>query len=294
MANKLLFVIRRTTKISRYVDKRACNVPYIAWVITPSMKTKAKFLLCFAATCFAFVGAIHAQVLTDYQTVQPEVGPPAVSGYSGSVSSFNGTTRASQGQIFTNVLAIDSMTYNLFTTGSPQATTLTATFGQWDTTLNAFTGPTLSLGSFLVPTIGGWDSISIAGDDPIATFEISLDVTAANGGNLYTTNQNLSYAVMLTQVDGFGVSGSRGFGIGKTDGEADFLYGKGGLISNGGAYSNAGADYTFSQIAITPYVAPTPESGTVAALVGAALVAGLVGFRLRQRRQPALAPAATA
>ncbi len=256
------------------------------------MKTKAKSLLCFAATCFAFVGALQAQVLTNYQTVQPEAGPPAVSGYSGSVSSFNGTTRAAQGEIFTNVIAIDSMTYNLFTTGSPLATHLTATFGQWDTTLNAFTGSTLDLGTFLVPTIGGWDSISIGGDDPISTFAITLDITAANGGNLYTTNQNLSYAVMLTQVEGYGVSGSRGFGVGKTDGETDFLYGKGGLVSNTGAYSNAGADYTFSQIAITPYVAPTPESGTVAAIAGAVLVAGLVGFRLRQRRQMATLPVA--
>lgn len=254
------------------------------------MKTKAKFLLCFAATCFAFVGAIQAQVLTNYQTVQPEA--PGNSGFIGSISTFQGTTRATQGEIFTNVVAIDSMTYNLFTAGSPQATQLVATFGQWDTTLNAFTGPTLNLGTFNVPTLGGWSSVSIAGDDPIATFEIVLDITAANGGNLYTTNQNLSYAVMLTQVEGFGVFGSRGFGIGKTDSETDFLYGKGGLYSNTGSYTNAGTDYTFSQIAITPYVAPTPESGTVAAIAGAVLVAGLVGFRLRQRRQVATLPVA--
>jgi hypothetical protein len=47
-------------------------------------------------------------------------------------------------------------------------------------------------------------------------------------------------------------------------------------------------DYTFSQFVIVT-TAPVPESNTVAALIAAALVAGLVGFRLRQRRQQQLA-----
>jgi hypothetical protein len=258
------------------------------------MKISIRKVLFLTAALAALSCSVNAQLLT-YQTVQPEVGPPAVSGFSGSVSTFNGTTRASQGEIFTNVLAIDRMTYNLFTTGSPIATNLTAKFGQWDINTNAFTGATLSLIATgptgnSVPGLGGWSSIVVDGSPPIATFELAFDITAANGNALYTTNPALNYALMLTQVEGFGVPGSRGFGIGKTDLESDFVYGTGAYSSNAGVYSAAGSDFTFSQIIVIPNLPVVPEASTVASIFASLLVAGLVIVRIRQRNQMVSAP----
>jgi hypothetical protein len=249
------------------------------------MKLAARSFAVFAATLVAFIAPLRAQLVT-YQTVQPEAGPPAVSGYSGSVSSFNGGSRASQGEIFTNVLAIDSMTYNLFTTGSPVASTLQATFGEWNTTSNSFAGTTLNLGQKAVQSIGGWSQITIA-TDTISTFTLSFDISAANGG-LYLADPAKSYALLLTQV----TAGQLNYGIGRTDGETDFAYGTGAYVGSTNVYSTPGQDYTFAQIVVVPNdgnhtvpITPVPEASTVASAAALAMVGALVGFRVRQRRQ---------
>ena len=68
-------------------------------------------------------------------------------------------------------------------------------------------------------------------------------------------------------------------------------------FSNGIASPFNSGDWVFSNIALVPgnvNLSPVPESGTIAAITGAVLVAALVGFRLRQRRQLTLAPVAIA
>jgi len=241
------------------------------------MKTPAKIISLLAATCFAFVSLSKAQLQT-YQTVQP-VDPS--SGYSGSVLAFNGGSRATQGEVFTNVLAIDSMTYNFFTTGTSSAAQLSATFGQWNPITHTFVGTTLNLGTINVPASTSWAPLVI-GINTYNTFTASFDITTANSG-LYTTNPSLDYALMLTQI----TPGNLNFGVGLTNAESDFAYGFGSF----GTGVPAGADFTFAQIVVTPN--PTiPEPSTVASILAGVLVAGLVGFRLRQRRQLALAPIA--
>ncbi|HVU22870.1 MAG TPA: hypothetical protein VHE13_02020 [Opitutus sp.] len=252
------------------------------------MKTPAKTLTLLAATCLAFASTALAQLQT-YQTLLPDAGPPVVVGYSGSVDTFNGTNRFTQGEVFSNVLAIDSMTYNLFTTGAPAASQLTATFGQWNTSTNSFVGTTISFGTINVPSAGSWSSFDIN----TKTYALTFDITAANASTLYTTNPNLSYALMISQVS----PGNLGYGIGKADQDTDFAYGYGLILnSSGGLNSNIGTDFVFSQIVVEPN--PTiPESSTVASILAVFFVAGLVGFRLRQRRlqqQLATVPVLTA
>lgn len=245
------------------------------------MKTPAKFLSLFAATCFAFASYVHGQLVT-YQTIQPDVGPPLVTGYSGSVDTFNGTTRSTQGEVFSNVLQIDSMTYNLFTTGSPSASLLSAEFGEWDTGTGAFVGSTLTWNSILVPDVGSWGTVNVGGHN-YTTYELDFDITGTNGG-AYFTNPNLTYALLISQV----TPGNLNYGIGKSDLQSDFAYGYG-IFDGLGGVSSIGTDFVFSQIVVEPNPV-IPEASTVASILAALFVAGLVGLRLRQRRLQQLAP----
>lgn len=269
------------------------------------MNPLVKTLSIAAATCFGLISSVFGQLKT-YQTLLPyphgyfndssglaQVGP-----------SFHGTTSAVQGEVFTNVLAIEKMTYSLFTTSgaNPVVANLRATFGEWNTASNSFTGPTIEfstpsptadathLSDLHVPAISSWDSVNIGGDD-YSTWSITFDITAANGGSLYSTSATKTYALLITQVTGLGnfTAGNLKFGIGQTASESDFQFGYGIVGSSTGSFAATGYDFTFSQIVITP--GPIPEASTVAALFALALVAGLVVFRVRQQRKAPLAPA---
>jgi|GEM_PF-1964317 hypothetical protein len=247
------------------------------------MKPLSRFLVS-AALFVALFGSAQAQLET-YQTVQPDPnkGTP---GYNGSVDSFDGFDVVAQGQLFSNVLAIESMTYNLFTTGTPAETVLLATFGQWDTTTNSFVGPTLEWEKSILTS--GWNTLAI-GANSYTTFTLDLNLVEKHG-SLYITDPSLTYAMILSQV----TPGNLDFGIGKTT-NAAFGYGYGIQIDDSGGATTLNRDFTFSQISLVPneegyQLPPVPEASTVAAMIGAAFIAALVGLRLRQRRQLAAVP----
>lgn len=232
------------------------------------MKNYAKTLLLVAATCFALVSTSKAQLVT----------LETISNWTGSVYTF--TANRAYAQTFTGVTEVQSMTYRFASTSTSEAAlNITANFVTWNNTsnINTATGSTVqSVGSITIPASSTWNF------DPVRhtyyfDYQIVLD---------QVTNANQTYAMVLqSSVDS-------GIGISFTNDDA-FAYGEATRQnSSGGGLSYFGSDWGFSQLVVAPYVAPTPEAGTMAGIAGAVLVAGLVGFRLRQRRQ--LAPVAAA
>lgn len=246
------------------------------------MKTPAKILSLIAATCFALAAVSRAQIVT-YQT-------ETQTGYAGSVATFT-SLGGTVGETFTNVSAVTSMTYNFFAgAGNGNTSTqtdLTAVFGQWDGS-SFVGGTTVSFGTITIPpsTDSSWSSTLDITGASFRNYSYTFDLTSISSSLVvpvygYVTNPSDTYALLLTDTTG---GTNLGLGLNFSN---PFTYGS--------AYPLGGnSDYVFSQINVVPgsqAVVPTPESGTVAALLGAALVAGLVGFRLRQRRQLALVPA---
>ncbi len=247
------------------------------------MRVFSKFLLLVAATSFAFVGSAVAQLQT-YQTQ---------TAYAGSVITFS--AGATQGQIFTNVSAVKAMTYNFFSgSGSSTATTLTATFGQWDANSSSFIGgTTVDFGTINVTASGGagWSTFT-NGNGTYASYAQTFDLTTLIGSYPslinatygYLTSSSVSYALMLTNTSGT----NTGLGLGLTNNNA-FAFGESDFSPT--------KDWVFSQIVVAPgnqQLVPVPESSTVASLAVGAMVFGLVGFRMNQRRRAAVTPVVAA
>jgi hypothetical protein len=230
--------------------------------------------LLFAASALALSGVARAQL----QTFETQ------SAYQGSTFTFFGGTL---GQTFSNVSAVKSMTYNFFSGsgGTTSATNLQAVFGEWSG--SAFVGgTTVSFGTINVPSSSsGWSTIT-NGFGTFNTYAYDFDLTSIGSPLVhsffgYLTDSSKTYALMLTDLTG----GANGLALGLTNSNA-FAYGATNLGFN---------DWTFAQIVVAPgnqELVPVPESSTVAAIGSAVLVAGLVGFRLRQRRAAAQAPVA--
>lgn len=245
------------------------------------MKPLTKIIFV-AAILFALLSPARAQVQT-YNT-QPF--------YSGSTTTFS--AGVTLGQTFTNVLAVHSMTYNFFlgTGGATSAVNLTAVFGQWDSASASFIGgTTVDFGTIPIPASEDWTE-TLNGVYP--TFEYNFDLT--NPDLLveypslldsvlgYETSASSVYALMLTNE-----GAATNLALGQSNSPNAFTFGQ---AYQGGGPGDYFRDWTFSQINVVP--APVPEASTVAALLGAAFIAGLVGLRLRQRRQLTALPAAPA
>lgn len=243
------------------------------------MKRTARLLTFFAATSLALVSSARAQLVT-YETQ---------TGYSGSAltfSSFGGVV----GQTFTNVSAVASMTYNFFAGSGngnvSNATSLSAVFGEWNG--SSFVGGTsVSFGTISVPasTDNSWTNNLSITNGAYRNFSYAFDLTTLSGPLInatygYLTDSSKTYALILTDQ-----TGSTNLALG-----GNFS----GAFAYGAAYPLGGAtDMVFSQIVVAPGnqpLVPVPEASTVASLATAALVAGLVIFRQRQRR--VVAPAA--
>lgn len=247
------------------------------------MKNSTK-LLTLAASFLAFSSASFAQLLT---TVSTEAD------FSGSLLTFGafnvaGSTRT---QTFTNVSAVKSLTYDFFTTAtasSVTARTFTATFGEWNGSA-LVGGTTFSIPNFTVPDATTWSTQTVGGFTGL-TYQVTVDFSSAlndpkiwNPTYGYVTDSTKTYAMVIHNT-----GAATQMGLGFTDIDS---------YANGTATFNPGVDYVFSQITTVPgnqTLVPVPESSTVAAIAGSVLVAGLVTFRLRQRRQLALAPALAA
>lgn len=244
------------------------------------MKAITKYLSIFAATSIAFVGSAFAQLVT-YETQ---------STYQGSVFTFSASS--SQGQTFTNVSAVASMTYNIFAGSgySGASGSFSAVFGEW--TGSAFVGgTTVDFGTINVPAVGpGWTTLTNS-FSTYNTYEVTFDLTTLSStySSLihetygYLTSASNTYALMLTDLTGT----NTGLGLGLTNTNS-FAY---------GATSFGFNDWTFDQIVVAPgsqVLVPVPEAGTVASIIGGVFVAGLMGLRLRQKRRQATLAAAAA
>lgn len=244
------------------------------------MNSFAKSGLFIAASALALASVGRAQL----QTFETQ------SAYQGSTFTFTGGTL---GQTFFNVSAVKSMTYNFFSGsgGATLATDLTATFGEWNGS-GFVSGTTVSFGTITVPaSSSGWTTLTNS-FGTFNTYAYEFDLTTINSAFIndtfgYLTDSSKTYALMLTDTTG----GSNNLALGLTNTNA-FAFGATNFGFN---------DWTFAQIVVAPgnqQLVPVPESSTVAAVGSAALVAGLVGFRLRQRRTAlqaqALAPEAAA
>jgi hypothetical protein len=236
-----------------------------------------------AALFVAFVGSAQAQLQT-YETVSTWEG----SGFTFSASG----TNATRGQVFSDVSAVKSMTYNFFTSGVASATSLTATFGEWNTGSNAFvSGTTVSFGTISIPasTSGSWVPLATAYgvENEVSTFAYNFDLATLSGALInetfgYLTDSSKSYALMLTNVTGSNTNLS--LGLSNDD-----------VFAFGFAKGFSDNDWAFAQIIVAPgnqTLVPIPESGTIAAFATGLLVLGMVGYRVRQRRTAVAAPVA--
>jgi len=236
------------------------------------MNVRPKALATLAAILIASVSPVHSQIVT--ASTLPD--------WSGSLITFSAGQK--MGQTFTGVIAVQSMTYTFLTAAASNSAAgqLTATFGEWNG--GSFVGTPTSVSTITVPASATWESSLTVNSTNYKTFDAPIDLSFTLHANL---NPTLTYALMLTSET------NTGFGLGIiSNGSDEFTYGYGFPWGN----QFTGADWTFTQIGVVPEgnELPTiPESSTVAALLGAALVGGLVTFRLRQRRQQ-LAPVATA
>jgi hypothetical protein len=256
------------------------------------MKPTPKIALFLAATCLAFFNSATAQVQTFHTQT----------GYTGSVQVF-GTSGAAarKAQVFTDIESVAKLTYNFFagSGGSPLGTTqsaqFTAKFGEWGG--SNLVNTLVDFGTFTIPPnsntgVGGWSSTLSETGESFSNFSQTFDFTdsALNLDPVFgfQTDPAKSYALLLTLTNG---TASTNIGLGVN--ESDFYLGLDGdplLFPNGYFGSpTSGQDYVFSQISIVPTA--VPEASTVAAMIGGAFIAGLVGLRLRQRRQLAIAPA---
>jgi Putative N-acetylmannosamine-6-phosphate epimerase len=234
------------------------------------MNSFAKVGLLFAASALAFSSVGRAQLQT-YETQ---------TAYQGSMFTFYGQPL---GQTFTNVSAVAKMTYNFFAGagGVDVDSQITAVFGEWSG--GAFVdGTTVTFDPIVVPAVGSdWTTFTNS-YGTFTTYAYEFDLTSFSNNSLihsefgYLTDASKTYALMLTPSVGSAVNLS----LGLTNTNA-FAYGATNIGFN---------DWVFAQIVVAPGhqdLVPVPESSTVAAMAAAALVAGLVGVRLRQRRSAA-------
>ena len=240
----------------------------------------ARKLLIFAGATIAFALPVLSQVVTNVETITP---------WSGNTQTFLGNQ--TMGQTFTNVSAVTSMTYAFFTAGSSPAGSLAATFGEW--TGSGFVADTIvDFGVINIPASSSWDPADTltrgATEYKFTTATFDLTQRIADYPTLihetygYLTDPSSTYALMLTNQS----NETTGFALGWVFPDSTFPYGTG---------IPGFADYAFSQISVyagDQDLVPVPEASTVAAMIGAAFIAGLVGLRIRQRRQLAALPAA--
>lgn len=196
------------------------------------------------------------------------------------------------GQTFTNIEAISSFTYNFFSAGNSNATKLSAQWAVYNgsgsmsslanwTTIQTF--PEINIPAFVSANTNGWTQFSNGHGGPYNTYTVEMNFSGPGGWLI--TDPSLTYALLLTEQNGITAGATLGW-----DSMNEFTYGDASV-----GFSSA-FDYTFSNIVYVKggEIVPIPETSTVASLSAAALVAALVVFRIRQRRQLALAPAAAA
>ncbi len=225
---------------------------------------------------------------------QPETISTDLPEWTGSVTTFSGagsgSSQVSLGEALTGVIAIESVTYTFVssTLSSNVGGTLDAALVQWNQTNNTYT-TVQSLSPVSINAPDTWtDSISYNnGNASTYSSSVTFDLSFTNTANLTPAD---AYVVLLSNTS----SQATTFGLGTVNAALTGPY-VGNLAD--GVYTNAAntrlvdptTNWTFSSISAVPVgnVVPSaaPESGTIAAMAGVVLVAGLVVYRMRQRRE---------
>lgn len=247
------------------------------------MKTIAsRFVRSLAALIGLTSITASAQIATyTFSTIQDYLG-----------SDISGGSNKAFTQTFTGVVGVQSMTYRFVRTAGT-ATNVNYFFVEWDTLTNRATSQ-LSNGVLNVPGISSFTSYSYTDpiDGPISYqgYDYIINLNAAS------LNATKTYAMVL-------LNPSTNLKLQLIDGADNFQYGAA-FTANGitgysaltttssTPYAPTGTDWGFAQIVVQVAV---PEPATAAAGIGAILVAGLVGFRVMQRRRAlAVAPVTVA
>jgi len=163
---------------------------------------------------------------------------------------------------------------------APATGSLSYTFGQWNgSTFTSVLGTgaiTISSSDFSTSLVRGANTYYA----DLVTFDSSNNLDLSQ----FTLTPSNTYALLFTStVD-------QGFGLGTVPGNK-FNYGA--SYDSAGALG-ASADYAFSYISVDVPPTYVPESSTIASLLAVALVAGLMGYRVYQRRKQPLVPVAVA
>lgn len=244
------------------------------------MNIFSKSAVLLTAGILASAGVVKAQLQT-YETVTAWEGSGFT--FSGNLANANST----RGQVFFDVSAVKSMTYNFFTTGVASATSLQAVFGEWNGT-SLVSNTTVSFGTIVIPasTSGQWvplntdygvenGTFTFAQTFDLATLVAQSTSSANVSGTFgYLTDSSKSYALMLTNTTGVNTN----VALGLTNDDV-FAYGYARGFSDN--------DWAFSQIVVAPgnqTLVPIPESSSAAAVGSVMLVAFLANARMRQRR----------
>lgn len=243
------------------------------------MKATTKIHSLLAASLLAFAPVARAQLVTASTIDFANLG------------TINFNPNGSMGQTFTDILAINSLTFTFlsYNTTSAIGGSLTATFGEWNTATSSFVGgTTVALGNIAVAAPNTWGSSIISGS-MVANFSATLDLSFTQYGT--NMDPNSTYAILLTNNS----ASTTSFGLAL----APNVFSPNGLANPDGIGDGAATtpfntfDWGFSSLIYVPdgNVVPVPESSTIAAIVGIILVAGLASFRIVQRRKQALAAA---
>jgi hypothetical protein len=227
-----------------------------------------RFLLVFAALAsLASVG--RAQLLT----------ADTLTGFDAATAWTNGLALNSGvglTQTFTNISSIEEATFRFIVQGSPTfgATNLTAYFSFW------------SLNDAVAQIDPGSTTISLAADTGWISDSGYLYYDATMDLSSYASSLNPAITYGLTFV---GDATTAGAGI--LIAGASTPYADGSTFTNpavssfidltGGGAFLSGNDFAFTAGALSP----VPEASTVTVLIAAIFVAGLVAYRIRQRRQ---------
>lgn len=234
------------------------------------MLSLPRSLLVLTITLAALTSAGRAQVLTA-DTLSSTA----------AASQFYVSSGSAMTQTFSDISSIESLTFRMLadTSNTFGVSTVDYYFSEWDSDSSLATGTAIAEGTANVDASSAWLAVTY-GSTSYNYSDVSLDLSSVATG----LDPAKTYAISF-----FNASGGSSYGLGRLD-TSEYL--GGGIFFATGVTS--GADLKIqSEINDSPQgllfsaesLSPVPESGTTAVLFAGMFVMGLVGWRLRQRRQ---------
>jgi hypothetical protein len=229
------------------------------------------FMLTIAVA--ALSSAVHAQVLT--ADTRGSSGDGSYTGIGGGYA----TT-----QTFTDITEIDLLTFRLLAQSDHvfAASTVDYYLSAWDSGTGKATGAALATGTLNIADISSWQAITY-GANSFNYLDVGLDLSSVATGLTPAETYAISF---------YGSTAGTLYGAGSINNPA--AYADGGAFTSYGPF-NSGTDLqtigqtdasaTYDTLFAAGSLSAVPETGTTAVLFAGVFVMGLVGWRLRQRRQ---------